>query len=209
MALFCTLSTLWIATVATARPPSQPTALDPADFRPVVVGTRPNASPTPRIAVVPPAPLAPIGDFAPEPRTFAPRSALPDVSAALVEPIATPKPTPKATTTPRPKPTVRPAAPARSAGQRVSGTATWYCQTGVSACHHSYPGGMYAAAGSELRIGAWRGRLVHVCMSGHCIDVRLIDWCACGGARIIDLYSDAFRRLAPLSAGMLHVTVSW
>ena len=26
---------------------------------------------------------------------------------------------------------------------------------------------------------------------------------------MIDLYSDAFRRLAPLSEGALHVTVSW
>ena len=30
---------------------------------------------------------------------------------------------------------------------------------------------------------------------------RLIDWCACGNGHIIDLYSDAFRRLAPLSSG--------
>jgi rare lipoprotein A (peptidoglycan hydrolase) len=68
---------------------------------------------------------------------------------------------------------------------------------------------MYAAAGSELRVGAWRGRLVRVCSSGRCVSVRLIDWCACGGARIIDLYSDAFRRLAPLNAGVVRVTVSW
>ena len=79
----------------------------------------------------------------------------------------------------------------------------------MSSCHHSYPGGMYAAAGSELRIGNWRGRQVKVCSGGDCIWVRLIDWCACGGARIIDLYSDAFRRLAPLNSGVIRVTVSW
>ena len=94
-------------------------------------------------------------------------------------------------------------------GRRVGGTASWYCQTGVSSCHHAYPGGMYAAAGSELRIGDWRGRQVKVCAGGDCIWVRLIDWCACGGARIIDLYSDAFRRLAPLNSGVVRVTVSW
>jgi rare lipoprotein A (peptidoglycan hydrolase) len=27
--------------------------------------------------------------------------------------------------------------------------------------------------------------------------------------RVIDLYSDAFRRLAPLSQGTVRVTVSW
>ena len=94
-------------------------------------------------------------------------------------------------------------------GHHASGTATWYCRTGVSVCHHSYPGGMYAAAGPALRVGAWRGRTVRVCGGGACISVRLIDWCACGGGHIIDLYSDAFRRLAPLSAGGIRVTVSW
>ncbi len=94
-------------------------------------------------------------------------------------------------------------------GHRVSGSASWYCLTGVSACHHSYPGGMYAAAGSELRVGAWRGRQVRVCAGTDCIWVRLIDWCACGGGHVIDLYSDAFKRLGPLNAGTLRVTVSW
>ena len=94
-------------------------------------------------------------------------------------------------------------------GHRVSGSASWYCLTGVSACHQSYPGGMYAAAGPELRVGAWRGRQVRVCAGTDCIWVRLIDWCACGGSHVIDLYSDAFKRLGPLNAGTLRVTVSW
>ena len=108
------------------------------------------------------------------------------------------------------KATAKKSAPAlKLTGRHATGTATWYCKTGVSACHHSYPGGMYAAAGPALRVGAWRGRSVRVCGGGTCITVRLIDWCACGGGHIIDLYSDAFRRLAPLSAGGVHVTVSW
>jgi rare lipoprotein A (peptidoglycan hydrolase) len=41
------------------------------------------------------------------------------------------------------------------------------------------------------------------------VNVRLIDWCACGGNHIIDLYGDAFTRLAPLSAGAVRVRVSW
>ena len=70
----------------------------------------------------------------------------------------------------------------------------------MSACAHAYPGGLYAAAGPALRVGNWRGRTVTVCGSGSCVNVKLIDWCACGSGRVIDLYSDAFSRLAPTSA---------
>ena len=62
---------------------------------------------------------------------------------------------------------------------------------------------------SALRVGDWRGRTVTVCGSGSCVNVKLIDWCACGSGRVIDLYSDAFSRLAPLSSGTLSVRVSW
>jgi len=106
--------------------------------------------------------------------------------------------------------TAQPRQPAvRLTGHSATGAATWYCKAGVSACHHSYPGGLYAAAGPELRVGNWRGRHVRVCGNGNCVNVTLIDWCACGGNHIIDLYSDAFRHLAPLSAGAVRVKVSW
>jgi rare lipoprotein A (peptidoglycan hydrolase) len=94
-------------------------------------------------------------------------------------------------------------------GHRVKGVATWYCLPGVSACTSGYRGGLYAAAGSELRIGNWRGRMVKVCGNGNCVVVKLIDWCACGGSRIIDLYYDAFSRLASPSVGGIGVTVTW
>ena len=92
---------------------------------------------------------------------------------------------------------------------RVRGVATWYCKTGVSSCHYAHSGGMYAAAGAEIRKGDWRGRRVQVCSGGACIRVTLIDWCACAGSRIIDLYSDAYRRLDALSSGTIRVTVGW
>jgi hypothetical protein len=66
---------------------------------------------------------------------------------------------------------------------------------------------MYAAAGAELRVGNWRGRVVSVCGNGRCVSVKLIDWCACGGSHIIDLYSDAMRRLG--GSGAVRVTVRW
>jgi rare lipoprotein A (peptidoglycan hydrolase) len=68
---------------------------------------------------------------------------------------------------------------------------------------------MYAAAGPGLRVGDWRGRVVRVCGNGRCVTVKLIDWCACPGSRVVDLYSDGFQRLAPLSSGTIQVTVTW
>ena len=99
--------------------------------------------------------------------------------------------------------------PAVGSANQVSGAASWYCQPGISACHFQYSGGLYAAAGPALRVGDWRGRAVRVCGGGGCVTVRLIDWCQCYGTRVIDLYSDAFRQIAPLSSGTTHVTVSW
>jgi hypothetical protein len=87
-------------------------------------------------------------------------------------------------------------------GQR--GRATWYAASG-----------MIAAAGPDLRhrLGpGWRGRMVAVCTGGRCVRVTLADWCACGprhgSPTLLDLSDDAFRRLAPLSRGVLRVVVS-
>jgi len=91
---------------------------------------------------------------------------------------------------------------------RLSGTASWYCGHG-SACTSGYPGGLYAAAGPALRVGQWRERRVRVILGGQSVVVELIDWCACPNGRLLDLYSTAFDRLAPLSRGVLTVTVEW
>ena len=69
----------------------------------------------------------------------------------------------------RPRAVVPPEATVRSQAKtppgliRARGAATWYCVPGVSACHRDYDGGLYAAAGKELRVGEWRGRKVTVC----------------------------------------------
>lgn len=65
-----------------------------------------------------------------------------------------------------------------------------------------------AAAGPALRVGAWRGRLVTVCASS-CVQVRLTDFCGCPGGRVIDLDDASFAQLAPLSRGLVRVTVTW
>jgi hypothetical protein len=96
----------------------------------------------------------------------------------------------------------------RAVGHRLSGIASWFCRPGYSRCTRGFPAsGMYAAAGPALRaaLGNWRGRLVYV----NGIATRIID-CNCGpNANLIDLYSSVFRRLAPLSAGRLAVTITW
>jgi len=90
-------------------------------------------------------------------------------------------------------------------GKAVRGKATYYC------CTTGYaPGAMVAAAGSELRIGKWRGRVVTVSYQGRSIQVKLVDWCGCKGSRIIDLQPEAFAALAPLSRGVLTgIKVTW
>ncbi len=189
--------------LASAAPQSVPASLDASAFIPVAgfdAAAAPAPVPSPR-ATRPPA--ARIGDFPVAGRSFEPRPATaPDIAPRVVL-----VPTP----TPRPAPVARVGSGSSSGGgaHRVSGGASWYCLTGVSACHYAYPGGLYAAAGSEIRVGDWRGRTVRVCGNGNCVSVKLIDWCACSGSRIIDLYGDAFKRLAPLDAGVLRVTVSW
>ncbi len=100
--------------------------------------------------------------------------------------------------------------PARAAVVRsrsASGTASWYCGHG-SACPRARSGGLSAAAGPLLRQGDWRGRRVVVRSGGRSVRVTLVDWCACPG-RVIDLFADAFSRLAPLSRGLVSVRVSW
>lgn len=91
----------------------------------------------------------------------------------------------------------------------LSGYATWYA-TG--------PGCLCAAAGPLVRqsLGAgWRGASVTVCgIHGDvCERVTLVDFCACGPRHgeptLLDLSDEAFVLLAPLSVGVIAVTVRW
>ena len=94
-----------------------------------------------------------------------------------------------------------------SAGQSLSGVATWYAATGL-----------IGAAGPDLRAwlgSSWRGSWITVTVRGptweRAVRIRLSDWCACadrnGVPTLVDLSDDAFRRLSPLGAGVLRVTV--
>jgi|SoiMethySBSTD1v2_1073268.scaffolds.fasta_scaffold73246_4 rare lipoprotein A (RlpA)-like double-psi beta-barrel protein len=196
LAVLAAISTLAVATASFAHPPSIPASLDPNAFGAVAMADGGATMPPPTIEFAMPAAAPDIGDFQEDDvRSFAPR-ANPDQA---VEAESVLKPTPK----PKPEPT-----PPPNPSHSASGRAAWYCNNG-SGCPAGYSGGLYAAAGAALRVGNWRGRVVTVCGNGNCVNVKLVDWCACGGARIIDLFGAAYGRLAPLSTGTVAVKVSW
>lgn len=112
-------------------------------------------------------------------------------------------PTPEQRTLPPTQPTQQPAAPTTSS---ITGTATWYCLAGVSRCTRTAQNGLYAAISPDLDF--LRGKAISVCYGASCVTVEVID-CNCSAHRSIDLYADAFRMLAPLSAGRIKVTISW
>jgi hypothetical protein len=156
--------------------------------------------------------IAPVTGFRPVATYEAPQP----VETIEVAPTAIPGPwrSPEASATPRPTP--RPPAPktqkpppakagtSTSSGHRIIGVATWFCEPGVSVCTRGFPAsGAYAAAGPELRaaLGSWRGKTVYV----NGIPIKLIDWCACGGDHVIDVYHSTWLRIPHPN----HAVVTW
>lgn len=99
------------------------------------------------------------------------------------------------------------ASPSGSVGTAlVSGWATFYEDPSQLIDH-------YAAAGPLLRdaLGHWRGKVIRVTSGQHSTIVRLADFCACGRRHglptLLDLSPEAFRDLAPLSAGIVRVEI--
>jgi hypothetical protein len=92
-------------------------------------------------------------------------------------------------------------APVRVPTASMTGTASWFASPiGVS------------AAGPALRAalgGSWRGTVVTVTANGFAVRTQLGDFCQCYGSRVIDLDRAIFAALAPLSQGLMEVTISW
>jgi hypothetical protein len=93
-------------------------------------------------------------------------------------------------------PISRPTASSRTPSATLTGTASWYSARGL-----------VAAAGPALRVGHWRGTWITVSANGRSVRVQLVTSCQCYGSRLLDLGADAFRRLAPLSQGLVRVSV--
>lgn len=68
------------------------------------------------------------------------------------------------------------------------------------------PDGLYAAISPDL--GFLRGKPVKICYAASCVVVSVID-CLCSRMGGVDLYGDAFVKLAPLPTGKLKVIISW
>jgi len=138
-------------------------------------------------------------------RSEAARSPLPAASTGsrLTRHDGPSSPNPARSAPPARKTTIGPSRrPAAVSGAVRRGEASWYC------CTRGYSSGaLVAAAGPALRVGRWRGRYVTVCAS-RCVRARLVDWCGCPH-RVIDLHPGVFRRLAPMSRGVVQVRVSW
>lgn len=135
---------------------------------------------TPRSAPVPTTPTATAGDVSPS----ATSTSTPEQSAAPPDPPVAPRPTP----VPRP------------AADVLEGTASWYDDgPGLYAAVHSY------------RFGDPVYDVIVRVPGGDSVRVRVRDHCACyvgtSRERLIDLSPDAFAKLAPLSRGLVRVTV--
>jgi hypothetical protein len=133
-------------------------------------------------------------------------TAVPASEFIPIEPAVTPAPsvhsasiTPASAT---PVPSL-PSVPRRAAVHSLMVTTV----TGIASWYRYVPGG--AAAGPRLRSAlgpGWRGSVVRVC-AGACVVVTLSDFMRAD--RLIDLDARSFVQLAPLSAGLVSVEVSW
>ena len=133
-------------------------------------------------------------------------STLPPTRAAALSPAAETSTARRAVDAiPSLAPASRPAlGVAASVTGELTGTASWF----------SSPADV-SAAGPALRaaIGpGWRGTVVRVCAGMRCVRTVLGDWCGCvvgGSERVVDLDWRSFAALAPLSAGLVKVEVTW
>lgn len=124
-------------------------------------------------------------------------SGQPSGTAAMTDP-ALPLPTPAAVPSGTQAPPATPAVSPVGLGRSVSGIASWY----------RYHRGQ-AAAGPALRrfLGpGWRGEIVKVCRGTVCLRLMLTDWMRAD--RLIDLDPRDFAVFAPVSRGLVRVTVS-
>jgi hypothetical protein len=112
--------------------------------------------------------------------------------------------TPAPTATPTPKPTPTPV----GLGHVVRGTAS-YCAPTPKYCQ-SWGGTARLAAVPTFHYGDRRYTIV-VCRAddrSRCTTAIVVSYCACGD-KVVDLSPYAFARLAPLSRGVVTVTVRW
>lgn len=127
-------------------------------------------------------------------------TAAPTTTATTAAPSTTATTAAPATTTTAPPPppttsTTAPPAPAPVATNQESGKATWYRYRDGECAHKTLPRGTVLTV-TNVANGA----------SATCV---VTDRGPYGGGRVVDLDDGTFARLAPLSAGVIDVTISW
>ncbi|HEY6568591.1 MAG TPA: RlpA-like double-psi beta-barrel domain-containing protein [Actinomycetota bacterium] len=95
----------------------------------------------------------------------------------------------------------------------VRGTATFYCSDGrdgspVSRCTRGFGPSDLVGAIDRKDSTYRKGDFVKVSHEGKSVTVLIVDTCACGGDRLIDLTIGAFQHLAPWGAGEIRVKLS-
>ena len=188
------ITALMFAATTTGLPPATQTVVSPELYEPVTIPRSIPSTTRPTLGA-----SIPLGT------DEAPRAESP-TPTPTPSPTASPLPTPRATPRPQPEPVV-----SLETSHSVEGTSTWFCNHDasrgpLSRCSVGRTGGLYAAISPDL--GFLRGRAISVCSGASCVVVTVID-CNCQATRAVDLYADAFRVLAPLSAGRLKVTIRW
>ena len=98
--------------------------------------------------------------------------------------------------------------PEQDIGTAIEAGTASYCAPTPTKCQ-SWGGSAKLGAMPSFRYGD-RPFRVNVCRldSSACVSVKIVSYCACG-THVIDLSPAAFRELAPLSAGIVRVTVEW
>lgn len=156
------------------------TTTSPAD--PVVLHLAAPTTATPTTAAPPPSTTATTAPPTTAPPTTAPPTTAPPTTAT---PTTAPRPTTTTTAAPAPAPT----------GGTESGRASWYRWREGECAHKTLP----------------RGTVVTVTnvANGRRATCVVTDRGPYGDGRIIDLDDGTFAQLAPLSAGVIDVTIAW
>jgi rare lipoprotein A (peptidoglycan hydrolase) len=159
--------------------------------------TTTTVAPTTTTTTVPPTTVPPTTVPPTTTTTVAPTTTMPPTTVAPTTTTTSPPPPPTTTTAEAPAPPPPSEADAERAVDRQRGQATWYSQ----------PDG-YDARGCAHRTLPF-GTVVTVSSGGRSTTCVVNDRGPYGAGRIIDLDDQVFAELAPLSAGVIEVTITW
>jgi hypothetical protein len=144
---------------------------------------------------LPPEPVATATTTTAPPPPTTSTTAAPRPAVVVTVPSTTTTTTTTTTTVPPPPPTTTTTAPPASS-QSAQGLATWYSEAGPGTCASPW-----LPRGTVLTVTDDATGVTITCL----VDDREAD----NPGRVVDLSEEGFSALAPLSSGVIEVTVSW